>query len=107
MPNCSRRPRHRPPCTNGDVAVLSKFTNTKTKPSFTSLALKIIPKDRAEKSYVIAYATGDFLPPQDDEVKGYLASSHADCRNADYPSLEAMMQQITKHYWAERHKDVH
>lgn len=94
------------PCTNGDVAILSRFTNANTKPSFTSLALEIIPRNRAEKFDILASATGDYLPPKDDDVKAYRATYHSDCRNAEYPSLEAMMQQVTRHYWAEHHKYV-
>lgn len=94
------------PCTNGDVAILSKFTNTNTKPSFTTVSIEIVPKNRAEKSYTLVSTHGNYRPPDDANVRGYRAWKHIDCRSAEYPSLEAMMQQVTRHYWAEHHKYV-
>jgi hypothetical protein len=93
-------------CTNGDVAILSKLTHTNAKPNFTTVSLEIIPKNRAEKSYTLASAHGDYRPPDDANVRGYRDGNHSDCRSAEYPSLEAMMQQVTKHYWAEHPKYV-
>lgn len=94
------------PCTNGDIAILSKFTHTNSKPNFTTLSIEIVPKNRAQKSYTLVSAHGNYRPPDDANVRGYRDGNHSDCRNAEYPSLEAMMQQITKHYWAEHPKFV-
>ncbi len=90
------------PCDNGDVATLQMFHREAN--DYNSLSIQIVPADRGEKSSLIVSASGQFLPPSNRWIDEYRARTHTDCKSADYPSLDAMMDKLKAHHAAEQHK---
>jgi len=94
----------RAPCGNGDVAILSMLNNPGTQRF--SMSLEMIPANRAQKSSILVSTSGQYRPPDDAELKRYRFWHLTDCRNADYASLDDMLDRLRRHYWSERHKYV-
>ena len=69
-----------------------------------SLSIQIIPVDRAQKAALLVSASGQNKPPGDQAVELYRAQAGTDCKSAQLPSLDAMMDRLRAHYVAERPK---
>jgi hypothetical protein len=92
----------RVPCDNGDIAVLEMFNNRGT--DRYSLSIRIIPADRAAKSYLLISTSGQYKPPTDEAIRRYRARVSTDCHSDVYPSLDSMLDRLRAHYTKERHK---
>jgi len=92
----------RVPCDNGDIATLQMSNNPGTVRF--SLSIQIVPANPAEKGYILTSTSGEYKPPDDEDIRSYRTRNLTDCHSPEYASLEAMLGRLRAHYAAERHK---